>query len=212
MPVFRSGHGLAPQWCELEFFEIVRLAVGESHEFEWIGAKEKLIVGAGDCRIASAGGVGEVATKGANLDLTEAGGTFRVTEVNRATILIRMCGHWGDRLGGSGLFTGVRITDPQDKGDPVAYPKQTNFDSHYHDCDEYWILFKGHGEVVTEGKSFDVRDGDCVATGMGYHHDMPVVHVTIRAVYFETSMAGQKRRGHLWDHTHGEAQPQLDRV
>ena len=107
MPVFRSGHGLAPQWCELEFFEIVRLAVGESHEFEWIGAKEKLIVGAGDCRIASAGGVGEVATKGANLDLTEAGGTFRVTEVNRATILIRMCGHWGDRLGGSGLFTGA---------------------------------------------------------------------------------------------------------
>ena len=69
-----------------------------------------------------------------------------------------------------------------------------------------------NGEVVTEGKRFDVRDGDCVATGMGHHHDMPVVHVTIRAVYFETSMAGQKRRGHLWDHTHGEAQPQLDRV
>ena len=22
MPVFQSGHGLAPAWCELEFFEI----------------------------------------------------------------------------------------------------------------------------------------------------------------------------------------------
>ncbi len=212
MPVFQTGHGLAPAWCELEFFEIVRLVGGESHDFDRVGAKEKLIVGAGSCRIASDGGDGEAVEPGADLNLTTAGGAFRVTDVVEAVTLIRMCGRWGQQLGGSGLFTAARADDPQDGGDPVDYPKQTSFDSHFHDCDEYWILFEGRGQVVTEGKSFDVRPGDCVATGMGHHHDMPVVHEMIRAVYFETTMAGLKRRGHLWNHKHGPAQPQLDRI
>lgn len=29
--------------------------------------------------------------------------------------------------------------------------------------------------------------------------------------YFETTMMGEKRRGHLWEHTHGKAQPQAER-
>ena len=32
------------------------------------------------------------------------------------------------------------------------------------------------------------------------------------AVYFETTMEGEKRRGHLWDHIHGKAQPRAERV
>ncbi len=31
MPVFKSGRGLAPKWCELEFFDIVRLEPGSTH-------------------------------------------------------------------------------------------------------------------------------------------------------------------------------------
>ena len=97
-------------------------------------------------------------------------------------------------------------------GDPVPYPKTTNFDCHYHDCDEYWILFEGSGTAVSEGNSYVVGAGDCVATGMGHHHDFPDVAERVQAVYFETTLAGQQRVGHLWDHTHGRAQPKPERA
>jgi mannose-6-phosphate isomerase-like protein (cupin superfamily) len=54
--------------------------------------------------------------------------------------------------------------------------------------------------------------GDCLAIGMGHHHDFPLVTLPVRAVYFETTLEGEKRRGHLWEHTHGPAVPWLDRV
>lgn len=31
----------------------------------------------------------------------------------------------------------------------------------------------------------------------------PQVFETIKGVYFETTLQGQKRLGHLWEHTHG---------
>lgn len=52
MPVFRSGKGLAPEWCEMEYFEIIELRTGATHVFERVGQKEKLIVGKGQCRLA----------------------------------------------------------------------------------------------------------------------------------------------------------------
>ncbi|MCD6364983.1 MAG: hypothetical protein J7M14_03825 [Planctomycetes bacterium] len=54
--------------------------------------------------------------------------------------------------------------------------------------------------------------GDCVLTGMGHHHDFPVIHEPYNCAYFETTMEGRKRPGHLWNHTHGPAEPQSHRV
>ncbi len=34
----------------------------------------------------------------------------------------------------------------------------------------------------------------------------------IAGVYFETTLEGHKRLGHLWEHTHGPAEPQPERV
>jgi len=209
MPVFKSGKGLAPQWCEMEYFEIVPLAAGDAHRFQRTGKKEKLIVSDGHCRIAFAGCTVDAREK-TNLDLVGPEGQFEVIEVLSDSVLVRMCGRWGDECGGSGLFAAKEGWD--DKGDPVDYPKETGFDNHYHDCDEYWIIISGRGLVVSEGKSYEVGPGDCLATGMGHHHDFPQVYEPIKAVYFETTMEGRKRRGHLWEHTHGPAEPQTDRV
>ena len=66
--------------------------------------------------------------------------------------------------------------------------------------------------AVSEGKSHEVGPGDCVVTGMGLHHDFPIVHEAVKSVYFETGLEGEARRGHLWDHTHGVAVPQAERV
>jgi mannose-6-phosphate isomerase-like protein (cupin superfamily) len=211
MPVFKSGLGQAPDWCEMVHFEIVDLPVGATHHFDRIAEKEKLIVGRGECRVAFAGQ--EInAAKGANLDLTLPEGEFRVLDVSAPATLVRMCGHWGTELGGSGLFTVVKNETRQDRGDPVAYAKETGFDSHYHDCDEYWIVYQGHGVAVTEGQPYQVGPGDCIATRMGDHHDFPRVSEPVHAVYMETTLRGQKRRGHLWEHAHGPARPQRDQT
>jgi mannose-6-phosphate isomerase-like protein (cupin superfamily) len=211
MPVFKSGKGLAPKWCEMNFFDIVELPAGAKHTFKRIGQKEKLIVGNGQCRLVFDDQTID-ANQGANLDLVTPVGQFEVLEALSKTTLIRMCGHWGDEIGGSGIFTANKATDLNYGGDSVDYPKETNFDNHYHDCDEYWIIFEGRGVSASEGKLYEIGPGDCVVTGMGHHHDLPIVFEPIKAVFFETTLEGKKRHGHLWNHTHGQAEPEIERL
>jgi mannose-6-phosphate isomerase-like protein (cupin superfamily) len=210
MPVFKSGDPV-PDWCELKFFDVVNLQPGDVHRFERKAAKEKLIVGAGRCRLSVLGEMTDVEER-ANINLDSANGVFEVVEVYEPTTLIRMAGVWQDDVGGSGLFSVDAVTHPKEKGDPAPYTKSTGIDNHYHDCDEYWIVFQGCGEVVSEKKHYEVGVGDCLAIGMGWHHDFPRVDAPVMAVYFETTMQREKRRGHLWEHTHGPARPVLERV
>ncbi len=210
MPVFKSGKGLAPAWCEMEYFDITKLAPGETKVFERVGEKEKVIVCGGKCRIAFGGQVID-AGPNANIDLTP-GAHFEVSDVTEEVTLVRMCGRWGDEVGGSGIFPVWNVEDPKDGGDPVPYPKTTCFDNHFHDCDEYWIFFSARCIAVSEGKFFEVGPGDCVVTGMGHHHDVQRVIESGAAVFFETTIEGAKRPGHLWEHTHGPAEPKTERV
>jgi len=208
MPVFRSGPGQAPDWCEMESFDIVRLLPEEGHTFERMGKKEKLVVVRGECTLFFAGEKMR-AREGAILDLNVPVGRFVIEEALQATTLVRMAGHWGEATGGCGIFLAKPSSRPQDVGDPVFYSKQTNFDSHYHDCDEYWIVCEGRGIAVSEGMEYELGEGDCLVTAMGFHHDLPQVFEPLRAVYFETTLKGAKRKGHLWEHTHGKADPDL---
>jgi mannose-6-phosphate isomerase-like protein (cupin superfamily) len=210
MPVFRSG-GPVPAWCELRSFEIVGLKPGEAHRFKRREAKEKLIAGRGACRIRTGADEVELAEREI-FDLADGVDGFEAEAGDEPVTVVRMSGRWGDELGGAGIFGVGEVEEPRDVGDPVDYPKRTAFDAHYHDCDEYWILFEGGGTAVSEGKHYDVGPGDCVATGMGHHHDFPRVSEPVRAVFFETTLEVGKRRGHLWNHTHGVAQPKAERV
>ena len=210
MPVFKSGRNLAPSWCEMEFFDIVRLQKGQSHRYQRVGAKEKIIVAEGLVRM-KVGQTNVVAPATVDLNVPP-GQTVEIVEAIEPSVLVRMCGRWGDVTGGSGLFGVVKSDRPHNAGDPVDYPTQAVFDRHYHDCDEYWIVYEGSGEVVTEGKRFPVGPGDCVAIGFNHHHDFPVVNQPVKAIYFETTLEGEGRIGHLWEHTHGKAAPKKDRV
>jgi mannose-6-phosphate isomerase-like protein (cupin superfamily) len=210
MPLISERHQVFPAWCELAAFEIVHLPVGARHVFSRREPQERLIVAAGSCRIGM-GGRSVDASEGTKVELDPTGGAFVVDDVRTPVTLVRLSGSWGTELGGWGLFAVNEIADPVERGDPTDYPKRTNIDNHYHDCDEYWIIVEGRGEVVSEGKRYAVGPGDCLATGMGHHHDFPTAQEPVRAVYFETTLMGERRRGHLWDHTHGPAQPQSDR-
>lgn len=209
MPVFRSGAGRAPGWCELTAFEVVALGPGDRRRFEREASRERVVVGSGTVRFGGAGPE-EVAATGAVVDRPP-GDVWEVEAIEPAT-LVRLGGRWGDETGGCGLFSVRPSTAPADHGDPVPYGKETDFDSHFHDCDEYWIVLEGRGVAVSEGLPYEVGPGDCVATGMGHHHDFPKVDRPVRAVYFETTLGGAKRRGHLWEHTHGPAAPRRDRI
>lgn len=210
MPIIPNGDGPFPSWCELESFEIVPLPEGGSHTFPRRGQREKLIVARGSCRLVTPDN--QPLDEHAIVDLDPSAVQLVIKDAVPGTQLVRMAGHWGEETGGAGIFGVRRVDDPNDAGDPVNYPKETSFDSHYHDCDEYWIMLEGSGVAVSEGKHYEVGPGDCVATGMGHHHDFSQVVESVRAVFFETTLQGQKRRGHLWNHTHGPSEPHRDRT
>ncbi len=209
VPLFHDGLHAHPPWGELAAFEIVYLPVGAHQRFERCDVKERLIVASGLCHLTW-GDQECDASEGTKGELRVGDEGFTVHAVMQPTTLVRLNGRWGEETGGWGLFTVQTVEHPTERGDPTDYPKQTAMDNHYHDCDEYYILLEGRGVVVSEGIHYAVGPGDCVATRMGDHHDFPLVSEPVWAVYCETTLKGARRRGHLWNHTHGPAHPHPD--
>ena len=71
------------------------------------------------------------------------------------------------------------------------------FDCHYHDCDEYWLIFKGKAKVVSEGVEYYVKPGDIVCTKAGDEHDCVEIYEDLEAFYFENDTPEGGRTGHL---------------
>ena len=46
---------------------------------------------------------------------------------------------------------------------------------------------------------------------MGDYRDVPLAPEPVTAVYLETTLPGRRQRGHLWEHTHGPAEPHPER-
>ncbi len=77
---------------------------------------------------------------------------------------------------------------------PVA---DGHFDCHYHDCHEYWLVFRGKAKVMTEGCCFYVKPGDIVCTRAGDEHDVVEVYEDMEAFWFEDATPAGGRTGHL---------------
>jgi mannose-6-phosphate isomerase-like protein (cupin superfamily) len=71
------------------------------------------------------------------------------------------------------------------------------FDKHYHDCDEYWLVFKGRAKVMSEGREYPVKPGDIVCTRAGDEHDVVEVYEDLEAFWFEDATPPGGRTGHL---------------
>jgi mannose-6-phosphate isomerase-like protein (cupin superfamily) len=209
MTVFRSDTA-PPAWCELEGFEIITLGLGEVAERRPDARRERLIGTAGTTQIRR--GRGSLLLKEAQfLDIDPAEGAWSAAGTTASAQLVRLSGRWGEEIAGCGIFRVTR-SEERNNGDPVTYPKHTRIDRHYHDCDEYWIVLEGSGTAVVDDRHSSMGPGDCLAIGMGHHHDFPLVDSEVKAVFFETTLEGAKRTGHLWEHTHGAAHPVPERV
>ena len=208
MSVFRAGQ-TPPAWCELRAFDIVELRFAESVDQRRRQPKERLLVTLGTVQVRFHGG-STVLKENQFLDLTH--DVWTAHACSPLAQFVRLSGAWGEEVSGCGIFRVANHIDPKDGGDPAPYAKTTSVDSHYHDCDEYWIGLEGEGAVVVGDRRMPLRPGDCIAIGMGHHHDMPNVASPVKAVFFETTLEREKRIGHLWNHTHGEAVPAPERV
>jgi len=92
---------------------------------------------------------------------------------------------------------------------PVA---DGRFDCHYHDCHEYWLIFRGKAKVMSEGCLFHVKPGDIVCTEAGDEHDVVEVYEDLEAFWFEDTTPAGGRVGHLHrdaDKAKGHAVPGL---
>jgi mannose-6-phosphate isomerase-like protein (cupin superfamily) len=206
---FRSGE-TPPDWCELRGFALVSPMGGPVTQLRE-ARRERLLVTRGRCNIA-VDSCSMVLRAGQFIDVPDDAPQWEITATTDDAECLRLSGLWGEQIAGCGLWTMVNEPGATNGGDPVSYPKQTRMDSHYHDYDEYWFILEGAATVVVSGEALEVRAGDCVATGAGHHHDMPLVHAPVRGAFFETSLIGRKRLGHLWVHTHGPASPLAGRL
>jgi mannose-6-phosphate isomerase-like protein (cupin superfamily) len=75
--------------------------------------------------------------------------------------------------------------------------KDGRFDCHYHDCNEYWLIFEGKAKVISEGRQFYVKPGDIVCTKAGDEHDMTEVYEDLKAFWFEDETPMGGKTGHL---------------
>jgi mannose-6-phosphate isomerase-like protein (cupin superfamily) len=71
------------------------------------------------------------------------------------------------------------------------------FDLHYHDCDEYWLVFAGRARVQVGSQTNEVEAGDIVCTPAGTEHDLVGVYETLEAFWFESRTPPGGRIGHL---------------
>jgi mannose-6-phosphate isomerase-like protein (cupin superfamily) len=208
VPVFRADQ-TPPNWCELRSFQIVDLADGASIVCRRTQPRERMLMTLGTIQLVRHdGSVVLKENQFLDLDVDE----WQLTGCSPRAQIVRLSGTWGGEVAGCGIFRVTNQENPVNIGDPVDYPKTTSVDAHYHDCDEYWILLEGAATTVVGGRHMPVTVGECVPIGMGHHHDMPLVTAAVKAVFFETTLEGAKRVGHLWNHTHGPARPMPERI
>jgi mannose-6-phosphate isomerase-like protein (cupin superfamily) len=176
-------------WVEVSDYEIVTVDRDRTRAFRRAAPCEYLIVLNGE---ASASGARGRITLRRNdyLALDEADLTLRAT-LPLEVMLIR--GAWSETT----ILTLFQVRPDRD------------LEMHYHDGDEYWIFFRGHGTALSEGRDYEVGPGAMIATGMGYEHGFPGANAreTLEAVAFETALSGQRRRGHLHREEHGDPVP-----
>ncbi len=135
--------------------------------------------------------------------MSESVPAIEIEPVQVPVTLVRISGSWAEPVGSSGVFELGNSDHPRNDGDAVRYPRSTAFDNHFHDCDEYWIIAEGRCLAVSEQTLHTLGPGDCLATRMGVHHDIPLVIEPVTGVYFEGTLRGKKRPGHLWEYRDG---------
>ena len=201
MPLLKISENKFPKWSEVKKIDRIILEPESSTKIVKSFSKYALFVMSGECTIK----VNDYEKLFQEDDsLFSDRKNILIKSLNRKIELVMIEGTWKNEIGDSAVFRMSKHSVPCNIGDPVDYPRTNDFDNHYHDFDEFWIILQGSGLAVSEGVKYKFSGGDIITTRICDHHDLPEVYEDIHGIYFETSLRGQKRLGHLWTHTHGE--------
>jgi mannose-6-phosphate isomerase-like protein (cupin superfamily) len=113
----------------------------------------------------------------------------RVTNIGTSSAeLARIAGHWTQVI----------------RNEICLFRPDKPCDYHFHDGDEYWMVFRGHFTLNYDGKKYDMRPGLMMAAGMGFEHGSVNPEEHFEAVVMAMGLEGQQRDGHLNREMHGE--------
>lgn len=204
MPVVKNYTEL-PDWAEVKFYEIINLKPNFIIDIHNKYNKEVVFIVSGVSTIISNFEM-KYLKAGSYHEFNSGIKKYSIQTGNEYCLIVRITGNWSNECGTKGVFVIENSALPKNIGDASEYDeiRKTDFDNHFHDCDEYWIIVNGSGKISTEGKLFEIESGNCVVTQAGIHHDFIDIYKTVHGVYFETSLKGLKREGHLWNHTHSK--------
>lgn len=102
--------------------------------------------------------------------------------------LVRVMGHWDHTVRNE-----ICMFRP---GNPCDY--------HYHDGDEYWVVFRGHVTLDYNGMRVPVGPGELLAAGKGIPHGCLDPEEAMNAIVMAMPLEGPKRDGHLNHKNQGE--------
>jgi mannose-6-phosphate isomerase-like protein (cupin superfamily) len=80
-------------------------------------------------------------------------------------------------------------------------------DYHYHDGDEYWVVFRGHFTLDYNGLKVPVGPGQLLAAGKGFEHGALEPEEVMSAIVLAMPVEDRVRDGHLNRANNGEPVP-----
>jgi mannose-6-phosphate isomerase-like protein (cupin superfamily) len=106
----------------------------------------------------------------------------RVTNVGTSTAEVaRIAGHWTQVI----------------RNEICLFRPDRPCDYHFHDGDEYWMVFRGHFTLNYDGREYKMRPGLMLAAGMGFEHGSTQPEEHFEAVVMAMQLEGRRRDGHL---------------
>jgi mannose-6-phosphate isomerase-like protein (cupin superfamily) len=83
-------------------------------------------------------------------------------------------------------------------------------DMHYHDGDEYWVVFRGHFNIDYHGLKVPTKPGELLCFGKGYEHGLVELDEVMQAIVLAMPLEDGQRDGHLNRERNGDPVPGRD--
>jgi mannose-6-phosphate isomerase-like protein (cupin superfamily) len=180
-PANANGNGHTPYWGTAS-----QAPEPFTRELKPTSPRERLVVLHGEVTVESE--LGRFTLKRRDfVDVPQSG--MKVTNAgNSSAELARIAGRWKQVI----------------RNEICLFRPDRPCDYHYHDSDEYWMVFRGHFTLNYDGNDYDLRPGLMLAAGMGFEHGSLNPEEHFEAVVMATQLEGQKRDGHLVRDLHGD--------
>jgi quercetin dioxygenase-like cupin family protein len=169
-----DGSGHVPYWGYYQ-----DRPLGATRRIEPTTPKDRIVVVSGVVQVETEFGRTTL-NKRDYFDIPASGATLTNTGTAMAEIG-RVMGHWEHSVRSE-----ICMFDPE-------HP----CDTHYHDGDEYWVIFRGHFTLDYHGRKIKVGPGTLMAAGKGYEHGAENVEETMNGLVIAMPLEDAQRDGHL---------------